>query len=139
MAHTTSDRTIHEGRNLKRFREMLGIKQDHLAFELGDDWNQQKVSVLEQRERIDTDILEQVSAILKIPVEAIRNFDEVQAINNISCNFSGNAVNNNGVNIQHIDPIDKILKLHEEKIALYERMLKEKDEMMGRLERLIGK
>jgi hypothetical protein len=29
------------------------------------------------------------------------------------------------------------MQLHEEKIALYERMLKEKDEMMGRLERLI--
>jgi hypothetical protein len=29
--------------------------------------------------------------------------------------------------------------LHEEKMELYERMLKEKDEMMGRLERLIEK
>ncbi|GEM_PF-4526504 len=25
---------IHEGRNVKRFREMLGIKQDALAFDL---------------------------------------------------------------------------------------------------------
>jgi hypothetical protein len=32
-----------------------------------------------------------------------------------------------------------ILKLHEEKIALYVRMLKEKEEMMGRLEKLIEK
>ncbi len=32
----------------------------------------------------------------------------------------------------------KLSGVHEEKIALYERMLKEKDEMMGRLERLIG-
>jgi transcriptional regulator with XRE-family HTH domain len=138
MAHTTSNPKIHEGRNLKRFREMLAIKQDHLAFELGQDWNQQKISLLEQKEKIDSDILEQVAAILKIPAEAIRNFDEEQAINNISCNFSGNAVNNNGVNIQHINPVEKILQLHEEKIALYERMLKEKDEMVGRLERLVG-
>jgi hypothetical protein len=29
--------------------------------------------------------------------------------------------------------------MHEEKIALYERMLKEKDEMMVRLEKLINK
>jgi hypothetical protein len=36
-------------------------------------------------------------------------------------------------------PVEKIIQLHEEKIALYERMLKEKDEMMERLERLIGK
>ena len=137
MTPTTSNPKIHEGRNLKRFREMMGIKQDVLAFELGDDWNQQKVSLLEQREKIDSNILEQVAAILKIPAEAIRNFDEEQAIYNISCNFSDNAVNNNGLNIQHINPIDKIILLHEEKIALYERMLKEKDEMMARLERLI--
>lgn len=116
----------------------LRIKQDVLAFELGSDWNQQRISTLEQREKIDSEILEQVAAILKIPAEAIRHFDEEQAINNISCNFSGNAVNNNGVNIQHINPVEKIIQLHEEKIALYERMLKEKDEMMARLEKLIG-
>ncbi|MCE7062352.1 helix-turn-helix transcriptional regulator [Dyadobacter sp. CY343] len=134
MAHTTSNPKIYEGRNLKRFREMLAIKQDHLAFELGEDWNQQKISLLEQREKIDSDILEQVAAILKIPAEAIRNFDENQAINIISNTFdNGSAIyqtNNN--------PIDKLMQLHEEKIALYEQMLKEKDEMMGRLERLIG-
>ena len=133
MAHTTSNPKIHEGRNLKRFREMLAIKQDHLAFELGEDWNQQKVSLLEQKERIDSDILEQVAAILKIPAEAIRNFDESQAINIISNTFdNGSAIyqtNNN--------PIDKLMQLHDEKIALYERMLKEKDEMMGRLEKLL--
>jgi hypothetical protein len=37
----------------------------------------------------------------------------------------------------NINPIEEIKKLHEEKIALYERMLKEKDEMMARLERLM--
>ncbi|SEJ30455.1 Helix-turn-helix domain-containing protein [Dyadobacter sp. SG02] len=137
MTHTTSNPKIHEGRNVKRFREMLGIKQDFLAFELGSDWNQQRISLLEQREKIDSDILEQVSAILKIPVEALRNFDEEKAVNVISNTFNDssmlNAVNNNPT----FHPIDKLLQLHEEKIALYERMLKEKDEMMGRLERLI--
>jgi transcriptional regulator with XRE-family HTH domain len=135
MTHTTSNPKVHEGRNLKRFREMLGIKQDFLAFELGDDWNQQKISLLEQREKIDSGLLEQVSAILKIPAEAIRSFDEEQAITVISSTFNDNAavVNNNPV----FHPIEKLIQLHEEKIALYERMLKEKDEMMGRLERLI--
>ena len=39
----------------------------------------------------------------------------------------------------NINPMDKIIQLHEEKIALYERMLKEKDVMMGRLEKLLVK
>jgi transcriptional regulator with XRE-family HTH domain len=140
MAHTTSNPKIHEGRNLKRFREMMSVKQDALAFELGEDWNQQKISLLEQKEKIDSDILEQVAAILKIPAEAIRNFDEQQAINIISNNTFDNCSQPASVfNNSTIHPIDKMMQLHEEKIALYERMLREKDEMMGRLERLIGK
>jgi transcriptional regulator with XRE-family HTH domain len=139
MTHTTSNPKIHEGRNLKRFREMLSIKQDHLAFELGEDWNQQKISLLEQKEKIDSDILEQVAAILKIPAEAIRNFDEEQAVNIISNTFTENTIGNSfNYGTIHLHPIEKIVQLHEEKIALYERMLKEKDEMMGRLERLVG-
>lgn len=35
-----NDKQVHEGKNVKRIREMLGIKQEALAFELGDDWNQ---------------------------------------------------------------------------------------------------
>jgi len=140
MTHTASSPRIHEGRNLKRFREMLGIKQDVLAFELGEDWNQQKVSLLEQREKIDSDILEQVSAILKIPAEAIRNFDEENAVNIIANTFNidNDAYVGNSNGTFNINPIEKIIQLHEDKIALYERMLKEKDEMMLRLERLIG-
>ncbi|QRR02413.1 helix-turn-helix domain-containing protein [Dyadobacter sandarakinus] len=136
MTHTTSNPRIHEGRNLKRFREMLGIKQEFLAFELGEDWNQQKVSLLEQKEKIESGILEQVAAILKIPAEAIRNFDEQQAVNIISNTFD-KVENSFNFGTFNLHPLEKIIQLHEEKIALYERMLKEKDEMMGRLERLI--
>lgn len=130
---------IHQGRNIKRFREMLGIKQEMLAHELGEDWSQKKISLLEQREIIEEDILKQVSEILRIPVEAIQNFDEEQAVNIISSTFHNTqGIVNYNPTFQN-NPIDKIIQLHEEKIALYERMLKEKDEMMARLERLIGK
>lgn len=40
---------IHQGRNIKRFREMLGIKQEVLAFDLGDHWTQKKISLLEKK------------------------------------------------------------------------------------------
>lgn len=136
----TTAKKVHEGRNVKRFREMLGIKQDALAAELGDDWNQQKISLLEQKETLDPAILKDIAAALKLPAEAIQNFDEDAVINIIS-----NTVNNNdnasGNSLfsyyPSINPIEKLVQLHEEKIALYERMLKEKDEMMARLERLI--
>jgi transcriptional regulator with XRE-family HTH domain len=128
---------VHEGRNVKRFREMLGIKQETLAYELGDGWNQKKISLLEQKETIELPLLQQISHTLKIPVVAFQNFDEEQAINIIT-----NTVNNsdNASLFSYyptINPIEKLEKLHEEKIALYERMLKEKDEMMEKLEKLI--
>ena len=45
-------KNVHHGRNIKRFREMLGIKQDTLAVALGEEWNQKKISILEQKETI---------------------------------------------------------------------------------------
>lgn len=141
MLHTAkNDRKVHEGRNVKRFREMLGIKQDALAVELGDDWNQQKISLLEQKETIDAPLLQQISAALKIPVEAIQNFDEEQAVNIIANTFNnGSFLNTGHTPTFNVNPIEEIKKIHEEKIALYERMIKEKDEMMQRLEKLIEK
>jgi transcriptional regulator with XRE-family HTH domain len=136
---TATTKKIHEGRNIKRFREMLGIKQDVLAADLGNDWNQQKVSLLEQKETIDPVLLQQISSALKIPAEAIQNFDEEQAVNIIANTFDNGAIGYNRAEVQNFNPVDKLIQLHDEKIALYERMLKEKDEMMRRLEKLIEK
>ena len=130
---------VHQGRNVKRFREMLGIKQEALAYELGDDWSQKKISLLEKKETIEVPLLEQISGALKIPVEAFQNFDEEQVVNVISNTFTSNDSSTlNAINPYcTFNPIDKIIQLYDEKIVLYERMLKEKDEMMARLERLI--
>ena len=54
---------------------MMGLKQDALSYELGHDWNQQKISLPEQKETIEVAILQRVSAVLKVPMEAFQNFD----------------------------------------------------------------
>ncbi len=131
------EQKIHQGRNVKRFREMLGIKQEALAFDLGEDWNQKKISILEQKEVVEESLLQKISEVLKIPVEAFRNFDEEQAVNVIANTFGDHGIGYQKNDNPIFHPIEQILKLHEEKIALYERMLKEKDEMMTRLETLI--
>ncbi|WP_428231493.1 XRE family transcriptional regulator [Flavobacterium sp.] len=135
------EQKIHQGKNVKRFREMLNIKQEALAYDLGEDWNQKKISMLEQKDVIEESLLKQISAILKIPVEAFQSFDEEQAVNIISNTFNieKDAYIGNAKPIFNINPLDELKKLHEEKIALYERMLKEKDEMMARFEKLITK
>ncbi|QGW29733.1 helix-turn-helix domain-containing protein [Phnomibacter ginsenosidimutans] len=130
------EKTIHQGRNVKRFREMLGIKQDVLASSLG--LSQQAVSSLEQREQIDEKILVDVAAFLKVPVEAIKSFDEEKAVNIISNTFNqGSFLNTGNTPTFNVNPIEQLIQLHEEKIALYERMLQEKESMMQRLEGLL--
>jgi len=131
------EQKIHQGRNVKRFREMLNIKQEALAYDLGEEWNQKKISMLEQKDVIEESLLKQISAVLKIPVEAFQNFDEKQAINIISNTFDNGAIGYQMNDNCTFNPVKEVLKLHEEKIALYERMLKEKDEMMQKLEKLI--
>lgn len=145
MTHTAKNPKIHEGRNVKRFREMLGIKQDALAFELGEDWNQQKISLLEQKETIDMGLLQQISTALKIPVEAIKNFDEETALVNIQNNYEG--ANHGVTNVAAyqkyeqctFNPLDKLIEVLDENKRLYERLLQAEKEKVALLEKLLDK
>jgi transcriptional regulator with XRE-family HTH domain len=131
-----TERTIHEGRNVKRIREMLGIKQEALAAEL--NWSQQKISLLEQKENIDDDVLNEVAKILKVPVEAIKNFDEERALNIISHNTFENC--NQPASIFYnstINPIEQWMQALEENKKLYERLLQAEKEKVALLEKIL--
>jgi transcriptional regulator with XRE-family HTH domain len=129
-----TEKTVHEGRNVKRIREILGIKQDALAMELG--LSQQAVSALEQKEALDKDMLEKIAKALKISPDAIQKFNEESVINNISCTFSDHAANNVNYNFS---PIDKILEMAEENKKLYEALLKSEKEKNALLEKMLEK
>jgi len=128
---------IHQGRNIKRFREMLGIKQEALAYELGEEWNQKKISLLEQKEEVDTPLLEQISQVLHIPVEAFKNFDEEQAVNIISNTFNDQSNGYNYYPTFNVNPIEKWLEALEEIKLLNAELLKSKEEQIKMLEKLI--
>ena len=136
------NKTIHQGRNVKRLREMLGLKQEGLAYMLGDDWNQQKISLLEQKEEIDDQLLEQIAGQLKVPAEAIRNFDEEMAVFNIQNNYEGSNAGANGVTGGNqnynctFNPLEKYMEAIEANKELYERLLqseKEKNELLQKM------
>ena len=133
------EKTIHHGRNVKRFREMLGIKQEGFAIDLGDDWNQKRISTLEQKEVIDDPLLEQIAGLLKIPVAAIKNFDEESAIVyfNTFSDFKDNA--NGIINQNHctFNPLDKFVEAMEENKKLYERLLQVEREKSDLLQRML--
>lgn len=119
----------HQGRNIKRIREMLGIKQEHLAVSIGV--TQQAVSLIEQKEVLDDTLLEKVSAALGVTDEAIKNLTEDSVMNIVSTTFNSH---DNSTSIGYkstfsFNPIDKI-------VELYERMLqieREKNELVQKL------
>ena len=129
------EKTIHHGRNVKRFRELLGLKQEALAYELGEEWSQKRVSVLEQKPQIEPDILEQVAKVLKVPAEAIKNFSEESAINIITqavYNHDQSAlVFNNPI----FNLADKWVEALEENRKLYERLLQAEQEKNALLQK----
>ncbi|PZF71515.1 helix-turn-helix domain-containing protein [Taibaiella soli] len=131
---------VHHGKNLRRFREWKGLKQEALAFEMGDDWSQKKISLLEQKEIIDDAILKQLSDVLKIPVEAFDALNEDPAINIIGSTFtesSVNAGNSGGENNSIVNPVDKWLEALKKNEELYERLLQAEKEKVALLEKLL--
>jgi len=136
MPNTETPQQVHEGRNLKRIREILKVKQTTLAQQLGNDWNQKKISQLEDKEIIDPAILEEVANALHVTPEAVKSFDEEAAINIISSTIN-NHDNSSVVGHYHFNPIDKIVELYESKVELYERMLKDKNDMIESLKEVL--
>jgi len=72
---------------------------------------------LETKETVDPAILDQVAKVLKVPVEAIKNFDEEAAIVNIQNNYDGSTLNHSA-NYQYnyqptFNPVDKVVELYE--------------------------
>ncbi len=120
---------VHHGQNIKRLREIMGVKQEALARQL--NITQQSFSEMEKRELIEEATLEKVAEALKVPVRAIKNMTEESVVNYINT-FNDNS--NGNFNNYHctFNPIDKI-------VELYERILKEKEEKLALTEKLLGK
>lgn len=111
-----------QGANIRRWREWRNIKQDVLADKIGV--SQATLSGYEKKDKLEREILEKVAKALDIPVEAITELGEGTAINIINAHDNQSIVNYSPT----FNPIDKIVELYNEKNALYERMLKEKEE-----------
>jgi transcriptional regulator with XRE-family HTH domain len=125
MEASTKPNNNHIGRKISRIRELRGIKQDTLASELGV--SQQSISRIEQSDVIEDEVLDKVAKVLGVPAEAIKNFNEEAMVNIIANTFTHSTLN--GVNyFPTFNPIDKIVELYDEKVALLERLLQSERE-----------
>lgn len=105
------------------------MNQDVLAEQIGI--SQATLCGYEKKEKLDPELLEKIATALNIPVEAITEVESGTAINIISGPFHDSSTSTAIHNYYPtFNPMDKILELSEEKNALYERMLKEKDRVI---------
>ncbi|MCY4779122.1 helix-turn-helix transcriptional regulator [Sphingobacterium sp. UT-1RO-CII-1] len=118
------------GSKISRLRELRGMKQEALATALGV--SQQTVSNIERSAEVEEDLLAQVSQVLGLTPDALRNFDEDAVFNIINNTFQDSSSNNNNY-LCTINPVEKIIELYERlleaeksKVELLERLLKER-------------
>ncbi|TRX51581.1 helix-turn-helix transcriptional regulator [Fulvivirga sp. M361] len=137
MESTTTPRPKHLGRNIRRVREILGVKQDTVAEKLGV--TQQTVSNIEGNEEVEDETIEKVADVLGVNPEAIKGFDEDSVVYNIQHNHEGS--NNKGPNGSYyqctFNPIDKWVEAMEKNEKLYEALLKSEREKVAMLEKVL--
>ena len=133
----------HQGRNVKRLREMLGIKQEALASDLG--LSQQAVSQLEQKEALDAALLKNIAEALKVPQAAIENMAEDTAFNIIGNTFTDSEFalalyNSNNTDCAfNVNPLEKLIEIIDENKRLYEQLRENDQKQIALLTSLLEK
>ena len=96
MSVAFQEEKIHEGKNLKRIREIMGLKQEVLGRKCPGNYSQQRISEFENQWTIDEPTLQELAEGLGVTIEFIRAFNEEKAIYNIQHNhdFHDNSVAN---------------------------------------------
>lgn len=129
---STATKPKHIGRNISRIRELKGMKQDALAYEIG--LSQQTISSIEGSETVEKEKLEKIAKVLGVTVEAIESFSEENVFNYFNT-FNESVSNSNfgHHNTCNFNPLDKVVELYErlvqaekDKNEYLEKLLKEK-------------
>ena len=112
------------GRKIESIRKLKNIKQDTVAKALG--MTRQGYSKIEQADTVEAGKLTVIAETLGVPVEAIKNFNEISAIHNNIYDQNNTVINYN------FNPIEKI-------VELYDSLLKSEREKNALLEQLLNK
>ncbi len=134
--------TMHEGNQIKKVREFLGIKQETLAGTLGKGTTQQDISEIENRKKVDDELMHRVAKALGVPPEFIRKFNKENLLKSVvnNYNFSDNAIQNHqqstydeSAPINNFNPIEKMVELFERLLQVEK---KRNDELEARVKTL---
>ena len=104
---TTKTGNRHKGRQVKRFREAIGMKQEVLAKELGT--TQQNISYYEKQEELDDELFSKLANGLGVSPEVLKDYSAEAPIVNIQEMHD----NYNSAGIMYnptFNPMDKIVE-----------------------------
>lgn len=113
MSIAFQEEKIHEGKNLKRIREIMGLKQEVLGQKCESKFDQRRISEFENMWAIPEPTLQELADALGVTVEFIRAFSEENAIYNIQHNhdFHDNSVANHNYQPIFNNASDKLERL----------------------------
>jgi transcriptional regulator with XRE-family HTH domain len=124
---------IHHGKNIKKVREIIGMKQETLATKL--DMTQQAISQLEQKEIIDHAFLKDIAKAMNVSTDIIERMTEDAANNFINTFNDTSAFNYQST----FNPLEKYIEAVEENKRLYEELLKSEKEKFTILQEKFAK
>ena len=128
----------HIGRNISRVRELLGVKQEALAFSVG--MSQQSVSILERSARVDDEKITLVATALHVSPNVIKNFDEKKVLDyfeNLGKETAAEFSLRPGTLFERLlETLELNRRLQAEKQLLYERLLQTEQEKCRYLEKI---
>jgi len=139
---------IHQGRNVRFFRNARNLKQEDFAERIGV--RQPVVTKIEKQSVIEEAILLKCAEVLGVSVDVLKNFDSEQMLDCFIYNYNIDNIQNSdgGVSLLHLKdstntnnnnyPIEKLMELHNKNTELYERLLQTEREKNALIERMLG-
>lgn len=126
------------GHKIKNIRELKNLTQEYMAERL--DISQSAYSKLEKESNISDEKLQQIAEALEVKPEDIKSFDSKKYFNNVG-NVEGdnsNSYNESIVIGMGSEEMELIKKLYDDKIALMEELMKQKDKELEKYKSKYG-
>ena len=140
-----NDEKIHQGCNVRFFRNARNMKQEDFAERIGV--KQPAVTRIEKQCIIEEPMLLKCAEVLGISVDILKEFEPNKMFENENYTYHIDKVQNSngtiliskdGTNRNHNYPIEKLMELNKKNTELYERLILVEKEKNAMLEKMLN-
>ena len=140
-----NDEKIHQGWNVRFFRNARNMKQESFAERIGV--KQPAITKIERQNIIEEPILLKCAEVLGISVDILKEFEPSKMFENENYTYHIDKVQNSngtiliskdGTNRNQNYPIEKLMELNRKNTELYERLIQAEKEKNAILEKMLN-